>query len=234
MNKWLGFALLAVFSIGASAQDVRYYKLSSIRIGGVTNKNVSGGQFITFVSDICFESSSKGVGVGHGTLTRNNNYSNAQYTTYQGSSYWGKNTSFKFNSDKSELNVVLDNGDIYVYKRATPPAGATTCSLIRKPSSGGSTGGTYVPQPVYPAQQYPQQQYPQQQQPSQQQSNPGYTPRPAEPKDCGVCYGTGKCRTCHGKGTVTNLGIGSGTHPCPNCPNHSGRCQWCNGTGKSN
>lgn len=85
-----------------------------------------------------------------------------------------------------------------------------------------------------PVQQYPQQQYPQQQQPSQQQSNPGYTPRPAEPKDCGVCYGTGKCRTCGGRGTVTNLGIGSGTHPCPNCPNHSGRCQWCNGSGKSN
>lgn len=73
MNKWLIFALLATFNIGASAQDVRYYKLSSTRIGGTTNKNVSGGQFITFVSDICFESSSKGVGVGHGTLTRNNN-----------------------------------------------------------------------------------------------------------------------------------------------------------------
>lgn len=79
-----------------------------------------------------------------------------------------------------------------------------------------------------------QQQYPQQQQPSQQQTNPGYTPRPAEPKNCGVCYGTGKCQTCGGRGAVTNLGIGSGTHPCPNCPNHSGRCQWCNGTGKSN
>lgn len=228
MNKWLVFALLAVFSIGASAQDVRYYKLSSTRIGGTTNKNVSGGQFITFVSDICFESSSKGVGVGHGTLTRNNNYSNAQYTTYQGSSYWGKNTSFKFNSDKSVLNVVLDNGDIYVYKRATPPAGATTCSLIRKPSSGGSTGGTYVPQPVYPAQQYPQQQYPQQ--PSQQQQQPTYQ-QPSQPKECQRCFGTGKCQICNGRGYTTAMGIGSGTSQCAAC-NGSKRCSLCGGSGR--
>lgn len=232
MNKWLVFALLAVFSIGASAQDVRYYKLSSTRIGGTTNKNVSGGQFITFVSDICFESSSKGVGVGHGTLTRNNNYSNAQYTTYQGSSYWGKNTSFKFNSDKSVLNVVLDNGDIYVYKRATPPAGATTCSLIRKPSSSGSTGGTYVPQPVYPAQQYPQQQYPQQQQNQQQQTPTRQQPTQPTRTQCIYCNGSGKII----KDDAFTLGLGDKKY-CNECgttvfaSHYHATCPYCYGKG---
>ena len=232
MNKKIVSLLfiIAFSCANIAAQEVVYYKL----VRANSNKDVSGGQFITFVGAQCFESNKNGVSVEHGRLILNKNYSNSQSTVYQGSSYWGSSTTFKFNADKSVLNVVLDNGDIYVYKRATPPTGQTTCSLIRQRSSSSGSSGTYTPTPTYPVQQYPQQQYPQQQQPSQQQSNPGHTPRPAEPKDCGVCYGIGKCRTCGGRGTVTNLGIGSGTHPCPNCPNHSGRCLWCNGTGKSN
>ena len=124
--------------------------------------NVSGGQFITFTGKICFESNNHGIGVNHGTMERNDYYSNSQYSVYQqitGSGcYWGKNADFKFNSDKSVLNVLLDNGDVYVYKRATAPAGQETCSLIRKSSSGGNTGGVVVggftPPPVYPVEPY--------------------------------------------------------------------------------
>ena len=192
MNRWLALALLALFGISVSAQDVRYYKLSSTRIGGITNNNVSGGQFINFISDICFESNNKGVGVGHGTLTRNDNYSNSQYTTYQGSSYWGSSTTFKFNADKSVLNVVLDNGDIYVYKRATPPTGVTTCSLIRQKSNGSSSSGGYVPQPTYPTQPYPAQPYPQQQYPQQQQQTP--THQQPTRIQCSYCNGTGEVK----------------------------------------
>lgn len=148
--------VLAFFSITfVSAQDVRYYKLTRKVENGKSSTNVSGGQFITFTGDICFESNHHGVGVNHGTLKRNPAYSNSQYSIYQGSSYWGKKADFKFNSDKSVLNVVLENGDVYIYKRATPPAGQETCSLIRKPSSsGGNSGGTVVvtPSPVYPPQ----------------------------------------------------------------------------------
>lgn len=49
---------------------------------------------------------------------------------------------------------------------------------------------------------------------------------------CGVCYGSGKCNTCNGRGYYTAIGIGSGTHACPNCRNHNGLCSSCNGTGK--
>lgn len=126
------------------------------------------------------------------------------------------------------LKVDKKTYDVTLFIRQQNPYSSNYPNLFYFPFSKKSQGGGQ-----YQSQQYQQQQY-QQQQSSQQQSNPGYTPRPTEPKDCGVCYGTGKCRTCGGRGTVTNLGIGSGTHPCPNCPNHSGRCQWCNGTGKSN
>lgn len=230
MNKQLLITALIAFCLSAAAQDVRYYKLSSTRIGGTTNKNVSGGQFITFVSDLCFESTSKGVGVGHGTLTRNKNYSNAQYTTYQGSSYWGSSTTFKFNADRSVLNVVLDNGDIYVYKRATPPAGATTCSLIRKPSSS-SSGGTYIPQPTYPVQQYPQQQYPQQQQ-SQPQPTPTPTPAQKKREGCTWCNGTG----IEVRDDAFQLGLDDKKY-CSKCgktvfaSHYHATCRYCNGKG---
>ena len=174
----------------AAAQDVRYYKLTHTKLNGTDSYNVSGGQFVTFVGDRCFESNSKGVGVNHGVLIRNNNYSNVQYTTYQGSSYWGSSTTFKFNADKSVLNVVLDNGDIYVYKRATPPAGQTTCSLIRKSSGGRSGGGNggynggYTPS--YPSQQ------PSYQQPVNNSSSGNPRQVIKEEVRCSRCKGTGK------------------------------------------
>lgn len=181
--------MLALFSmVIASAQDVHYYKLTRKEENGKSSTDVSGGQFITFLSDICYESNKKGVGVGHGKMTRNSTYSNSQYSVYQGSSYWGNDATFKFNSDKSVLNVVLDNGDIYVYKRTTPPVGVTTCSLIRKPSSSSGGGGNFY-EGGY---QYPTQQ-PSYQQPEQNQSSGG-NPRQLvkEQVRCSRCNGTGR------------------------------------------
>ena len=37
---------------------------------------VSGGQFISFLNEICYESNKNSVGVGHGTLKLNKSYSN--------------------------------------------------------------------------------------------------------------------------------------------------------------
>ena len=155
MIKRLIIVSLVLFDLVSYAQCTDYYRLTRIQKNGTPNRNVSGGQFITFINSICFESDSKGDGVGHGYLSFSKEMSNSQFSIYKGSSYWGKATVFKFNSDKSILNVVLDNGDIYVYKRATAPAGQETCSLIRKPSSSsGNSGGTIVvtPSPVYPPQ----------------------------------------------------------------------------------
>ena len=215
----------------ASGQDVCYYKQTRKVENGISSTNVSGGQFITFISDICYESNKKGIGVGHGNMMRNNDYSNSQYLIYQGSSYWGKDAVFKFNIDKSVLNVVLDNGDIYVYKRATAPSGQETCSLIReKPSSSNNNNGGFVggfpPQPVYPNQPYTV--------PPQGGVDGGTSGNPVQPhqimEDCPLCYGSGKCNTCNGTHRI-NYQFGSGTLECPNCRS-DGRCSHCGGSGK--
>ena len=190
MNKMNKIIILIIFNfvgVTATAQNVSYYKLSSIRHGGNTNKSVSGGQFITFLSDICYESDNKGMGVGHGSLSRNNGYSNSQYTVYQGSSYWGKSTTFKFNADKSVLNVVLDNGDVYVYKRATAPAGQETCSLIRKPGGGGGGSVVVTPTPTIIDPYNPT--------PTPMPTpipTPTPTPTPQKTHKCGLCGGSGR------------------------------------------
>ena len=214
-----------------SAQDVHYYKLTRIQQDGTPNRNVSGGQFITFSGPLCFESNSKGLSVGNGSLKKNASYSNSQYTVYQGSSYWGSSTTFKFNADKSVLNVVLDNGDIYVYKRATPPAGVTTCSLIRKPSrNGGGSSGGYVPVGGQPPSTYTPQPTPNNNNSRHTNPSPRYEER------------TYTCTYCHGKGTVTDCDSsipdfsGNGKY-CSECGRHvpmchiHKRCPSCGGKG---
>lgn len=154
MNKPLiTFFLTLLLPVTITAQTY-YYKLTKKVQNGTTSTKVSGGQFVTFMADICYESNKKGIGVGHGTLQRNKNFSNSQFKVYMGKSYWGSDATFKFTSDLNTLNVVTERGDVFLYKRTTPPTNATTCSLIRRaPANGGSnSGGGYYPvQPNYPA-----------------------------------------------------------------------------------
>ena len=117
------------------AQKTYYYKLSKEVYNGTTSLNVSGGQFITFIGDICFESDKKGFGVGHGVLTMSKDYSTSTIKIYIGNSYWGENAVFKFTTDLCTLNVVTNEGYTYLYRRATAPTNVTTCSLIRNKSS---------------------------------------------------------------------------------------------------
>lgn len=149
---------LCILSVSLTAQETYFFKLSrTVDPDKRSNTNVSGGQFITFIDNICYESDKKGMGVGHGSLTLNKSYSSNIFSVYMGKSYWGDKASFKFNSDKSVLNVILDNGTVYVYKRSTPPANVTTCSLIKGKSSGGNnvappinnSGPAYTPPPPH-------------------------------------------------------------------------------------
>lgn len=148
MNKMMfSFAVLFVISaLGIKAQRCSYYALTKKVCNNIQTTNVSGGQFISFIDDICYESDIKRIGVGHGTLKLNKNYSNGSFKVYMGDSYWGSNTTFKFKSDLSVLNVILESGEVYVYKRQPAPSSITTCSLIRKKKKEGSGGYT----PVYP------------------------------------------------------------------------------------
>lgn len=51
-------------------------------------------------------------------------------------------------------------------------------------------------------------------------------------KMCNLCYGTGDCRTCEGKGFYYSPYDLSKKIICTSCANHDGKCKFCNGTGK--
>ena len=159
MNKIvITFLILIAFGGNMNAQTY-YYKYTKSIIKGKHDTNVSGGQFITFDGNKCFESDKYGNNVGNGIMAYDAENSK-QLKTYWGSCYWSKNAHMKFNADKSVMNIETNAGKIYVYKRATAPAGVTTCSHIRKPepSGRGSSGGDgYTPS--YPLQTYPQGRY---------------------------------------------------------------------------
>ena len=50
--------------------------------------------------------------------------------------------------------------------------------------------------------------------------------------DCFSCHGSGKCRTCDGKGWYWGGLSGLDKLLCPNCTNHDGVCIHCGGKGK--
>lgn len=253
MNKRCILVLLLISTFFAPAQDVRYYKLTRKVENGQSSTNVSGGQFITFFGgNMCYESNYHGLGVDHGTMKRNDSYSNSDYSVYQketGSGcYWGRDASFKFNADKSVLNVVLENGDVWVYKQATAPKGQTTCSLVRSKtsmssssssSSGGSSsyGGSSMNGGFTPGPSYPDPIYNNTSGQSSSSSN-GSTTTKHQPKtahtvyeDCPHCHGTGVCSSCNGKGWYDSP-FTTGVIKCPNCYHQDGKCRFCGGDGK--
>ena len=195
MNKILIIITLLLSCIWVNAQDVKYYQLIRKEKNGVSDKNVSGGLFITFVGSMCFESDKSGVGINHGTMQRSDNYSNAKVTVYDGSKFWGQYTAFKFNSDKTGLNVIFDDGEIYIYKQSSPPEGVITCSLIRKKENDSSSG--YSPHSSYPVQQDPSQGYPKAEANTSNMNN--FEPSSSQRRY--VKYYE-DCFYCHGNGTV--------------------------------
>lgn len=50
--------------------------------------------------------------------------------------------------------------------------------------------------------------------------------------DCSICKGTKKCQTCNGRGYLFSSASGKYDRNCTDCYNCSGKCRYCNGTGK--
>ena len=129
MNKYIYTFCLLLQSLILYGQTY-YYQLSKKIVNNVTYTNMAGGQFITFKGDRCYDSDRYGNSVENGELKLNESLSD-NILIYIGPSYFGSTTSYRFNKDKSLLNVYTANGRIYVYKRSTPPSGINTCSLIK-------------------------------------------------------------------------------------------------------
>ena len=139
--------ILGLLSIsGVFAQETYYYKQVNVVNGNSVIAKGNGGQFISFFNDICYDSNSKGVSVNNGTLDRKSKSANS--VQYKGLSYWG-NVTYQFSGDFNKLSVIKQDGTIYVYQRATPPAGVTTSSLIKSKSSGGGTAVGYTQSNTY-------------------------------------------------------------------------------------
>lgn len=221
--------ILGLLSIsGVFAQETYYYKQINVVNGNSVIAKGNGGQFISFFNDICYDSNSKGVSVNNGTLDRKSK--SANYVQYKGLSYWG-NVTYQFSGDFNKLSVIKQDGTIYVYQRATPPAGVTTSSLIKSKSSGGGTAVGYAqPQNYYPPANYGSGNS------TTTTNSSGYTTYESSyvSVDCHLCGGSGKCSTCKGKGWYESP-FGTGPIACPNCygGNQSGKCSKCKGTGKT-
>lgn len=140
--KFLSIVILCLVCINGYGQTF-YYKLTKKIVGEDVYTNTSGGQFITFVGNKCYESDKYGSNVGNGELKYDLYYSK-KYKIYLGTSYFGNEVKFKFSQDLNLLNVVTKDGRIYVYKKQPAPSSVTTCSLIRKKGSSGSGSG-YIP-----------------------------------------------------------------------------------------
>lgn len=146
MNKAWGVTFILLFAVNCYAQTY-YYKLTKKIEGSNVYTNTAGGQFITFIDDICYESDKNGISVGNGKLKYNEDYSN-KLLIYKGTSYFGDNVKFKFTKNRNLLNVETLDGRIYVYKKQPAPSSVTTCSLIRKKRNEGSNIGEVYP-PAY-------------------------------------------------------------------------------------
>ncbi len=225
MNRlYLILAIILGTTYYSHAQNVRYYRAISKVVNEVHRTSIEGGLFITFAGSSCFESNKHGVGIDHGAMKRNDSQSTDQHIVYYGN-YWGKDTAFIFNSDKSSLNVVFDDGETYVYREATPPTGVTTCTPIRpKQNANSNQSVNYVP-PILPT----QQNYGTIGGSTNKKSEVTYYESIYVDVDCHHCLGSGRCQSCNGSGLI-NYSFGEGRLDCPNCRN--GNCQYCNGSGK--
>lgn len=195
-------SLLAQITISAQTS---YYKLNKKVVDGVTSTAVSGGQFISFTNNACYESDRKGYSVGNGSLKYKSTENGIM--SYIGDSYWGRST-FKFNADKSVLNVIA-NGNVYVYHRAVAPTSVTTCSLIRRSQSSSSFEPVDVPDVATTSTS---------EEPVKNPYKGHYETKTEQCIDCSgrgyntkyIYHGGGRsgsvqirCSFCHGKGTIT-------------------------------
>ena len=143
-------SVLVVSIITTYAQDTYYYKQIRVEKNGTTISQGTGGQFISFYKDICYDSNNKGVSVNNGQMERTSEGGD-KYKLYKGTSYWGR-VIYYFSTSLEKLVVEKSDGTTYLYQRATPPSGVTTCSLIKSKSSGNSYSGTaggYIDTPTY-------------------------------------------------------------------------------------
>jgi len=225
MKRTITFCMICFLSVTylfAENPVIRYYK--QIKIVTKDRKEQAGsgsGQFIAFNDNGCYDCDKSGYTVNNGFLKFGKSTADRVY--YSGYSYWGE-AMYIFTENYGRLNIVVeDSGITYVYALATPPANVYTCALIKEKDTD-STNTDVVVTPIPPV---------------NPNINTGKTTTTRTPtakqkyvtkeETCHICYGSGKCSTCNGKGYV----ISTYTQKYDNCVNcTNGRCSKCSGSGK--
>ena len=148
MNNLRGLIIILVLCCSnvIHAQTTYYYKLTKKIQDGVEYTNTAGGQFVSFINNICYDSDKYGISVGNGQLMLDDDYSNNS-KTYIGNSYFG-NVVYRFKTDMSVLNVIVNKNLIYVYKKTAPADNILTCSLIRKKETNSEISTSYAQSPM--------------------------------------------------------------------------------------
>lgn len=148
-NRWkyIFVAICIMIPSVLKGQTTFYYKLTKKIQNGVEYTNTGGGQFISFLDNTCYDSDKYGISVGNGELKFDEYYSNST-KTYVGNSYFG-NVVYRFKSDLSILNIIVNKNLVYVYKRDIPPTNQTSCTLIRQKKSNEISSNQAIHTPMY-------------------------------------------------------------------------------------
>ncbi len=227
MKRFSALILFCVVSVAAFAQPkVEYYRWTKTyhKNGNVENISGNKGQFVARNAKVCYDCDKEGCTVYNGTLTLvNREGSNSKY---EGESYFGKVCTYTFYDAKGVLNIKDMQGNVHVFRCESAPAGKSTCSLIKKRESSGSTytGGTTV---IYSGGSTSSG--------SSSYKSSGTTTQPAKretPKQkCRLCKGSGVCHECHGMGKQSySISAPTAYSTCKSCHGNR-RCRSCNGSG---
>lgn len=128
-NK-ISFLLLFLFVNILAIGQTYYYKQTKIVVNKQTNKGDYSGQFITFISDRCYDSDNKGYTVENGVLQLLKETANIKI--YYGPSYWGK-AYYYVSNDFNRINIKIeDNGKILVYEKSIPNSGTYTSYYTKR------------------------------------------------------------------------------------------------------
>ena len=216
------FYLLTVTCLCAGNTVTRYYKQIKVVTEDRKEQIGSGsGQFITFNDKGCYDSDKSGYDVNNGFLKFGKSTTDRVY--YSGNSYWGEAV-YIFTENYGRLNIVVEESGItYVYALTNPPANVNTCALIKEKNTNSSNTNVVVtpPPPINPNL-------------NNGKTSPTHTLTSKQKyvtkeESCHICYGSGKCSTCNGKGYVISAYTQKYVD-CVNCTN--GKCNKCNGSGK--
>ncbi len=109
--------LIAAFTVMGALAQTFYYEQVAVVKNGVKTEKYGDGHFLTFSGNQVYESNSSGGSLGYGSLKFVR--SEGGKSLYVGTTYLllGAELQYVFNSDRSRLNVHLDNNRILVYER---------------------------------------------------------------------------------------------------------------------